>query len=173
MLDLGAREENFVIVGKAGGGKTALLAQLGAEVEEAGAEVFRCNADAVTEDELQDLFRSLRFKRAMSKLRAPEKEMCVLVDALDETEVTLRTKWAKQLARYGATASATVITSIRDSAWHGDGVSRSHLQQWHELVVREWPEELVRRLINQRWPQESVSAGLLELIRLPLMLDLF
>ena len=34
-------------------------------------------------------------------------------------------------------------------------------------------EELVRRLINQRWPQDRVSAGLLELIRLPLMLDLF
>jgi hypothetical protein len=59
---LGLRTENFVIVGKAGGGKTALLAQFGAQADKAGAEVFRCNADAVTEDELQDLFRSLRFK---------------------------------------------------------------------------------------------------------------
>jgi hypothetical protein len=170
---LALRNENFVIVGKAGGGKTALLAQFGAQAEKAGAEVFHCNADAVTEDELQDLFRSLRFKRAMCSLRAPQKQMCVLVDALDETEVTLRTKWAKQLARYGVTASATVVVSIRDSAWDGDGISRSRLQHWHNLVVHEWSEELVRRLISDRWSEERVSVGLLELIRQPLMLDIF
>jgi hypothetical protein len=170
---LGLRNENFVIVGKAGGGKTALLAQFGAQADKAGAEVFRCNADAVTEDELQDLFRSLRFKRAMCSVRAPQKQMCVLVDALDETEVTLRTKWAKQLARYGVTASATVVVSIRDSAWDGDGVSRSRLQHWHKLIAHEWSEELVRRLISERWSKERISVGLLELIRQPLMLDIF
>jgi hypothetical protein len=97
----------------------------------------------------------------------------VAVAYKDETEITLRTKWAKQLARYGVTASATVVVSIRDSAWDGDGVSRSRLQHWYKLVVNEWSEELVRRLISERWSKERISAGLLELIRQPLMLDIF
>ena len=170
---LGVAAENVVIVGKAGGGKTALLEQFGSQADEDGIEVFRCNADAVTEGELDDFFRSLRFKRAVCRLRSPAKNFCVLVDALDETEIGLRLSWVKQLARLGAAAATLTVVSVRDSAWEGDGVTRSHLKHWLTLAVNEWSEELVRRIISQRWPPAKISPGLMELIRQPLMLDLF
>ena len=170
---LRAADKNVVVIGKAGGGKTALLEQFGTQAEKDGLEVFRCNADAVSEGELDDLFRSLRFKRAVCRLRSPAKKLCVLVDALDETEIGLRLSWAKQLARFGATASTLLAVSIRDNAWEGDGVSRSHLKHWLTLTVNEWSEQLVRQVISQRWPPAKISSGLLELIRQPLMLDLF
>lgn len=170
---LRAIDKNVVVIGKAGSGKTALLEQFGTQAEEDGMEVLRCNADAVTEGELDDLFKSLRFKRAVGRLRLPAKKLCVVVDGLDETEIGLRLSWAKQLARFGATASSLVVVTIRDNAWEGDGVTRSHLKHWLALIVNEWSEQLVQRLVSQRWSADEISPGLMELIRQPLMLDLF
>jgi hypothetical protein len=170
---LDGAEGNIVVLGPGGSGKTALLAQLGRAAEGKGAEVFECSADAVSEDEISDLFRSLRFKRALLSRREPERRMYVVVDALDEADMNLRTRWAKQLARFGTDSRGTLVASIRDHAWRNDGITRRHLTDWPPIKVEEWSEELVRDLLNQRWPDAELSTGLIELIRQPLMLDLF
>lgn len=170
---LAMRDENFVIVGNAGGGKTGLLSRFGVDAQGMKAEVFRCNADAVSEQEVPDLLTSLRFKAALLKVRAPQKKMCVLVDALDEAEPPLRTIWTQQLARFGTNARTTTVVTIRDNAWRSDGISQRQLQHWQELLVEEWSEELVLRLLSPRWPKDRISGGLLQLLRQPLMLDVF
>ena len=165
--------EMLVIVGQSGGGKTALLAQFEAEARDAGAEIFECNADAISEDEVDDLATSLRFRRALLAIRTPGRRMYILVDALDEAEIGLRIRWSKQLARLGVDSRATLVATIRDNAWRSDGTTQNHLQHWYELTLNDWPEELVRTLLKNAYPETAVSAGLLQLIRHPLMLDIF
>ena len=167
------RAANVVVLGPGGGGKTALLAQIGARAEAQGAEVFGCSADTISEDEVSDLFASLRFKRALLNVREPQRQMYVIVDALDEADPTLRTRWAKQLARFGVDSCGSVITSVRDHAWLNDGITRAQLTDWQPVAIQEWSEQLVRDLLKQRWPEADLSPGLLTLIRQPLMLDLF
>ena len=77
---------NFAVIGQAGGGKTALVSQFGEEAMAAGADVFQCGADAVSEEEVEDLTRSLRFRRALLKIREPTRKLYVLIDALDEAD---------------------------------------------------------------------------------------
>lgn len=164
---------NFAVIGQAGGGKTALVSQFGEEAKAAGADVFQCSADAVSEEEVEDLSRSLRFRRALLKIREPTRKLYVLIDALDEAEIGLRTQWVKQLARLGILADVNLRATVRDSAWRSDGTTQNHLKNWEKLIVEDWPEELIRKLLKDQWPTRTLSDGLLELIRQPLMLDLF
>lgn len=166
-------EKNIAVLGPGGGGKTALLAQIGVRVQTNGADVFECSADTITEDEVTDLFASLRFRRALLRVRQSERKMYVIVDALDEADINLRTRWAKQLARFGTDSHCTVIVSIRDHAWRNDGISRHQFADWNPITVEEWSEQLVRDLLRQKWTTAELSPGLIALVRQPLMLDLF
>lgn len=115
-------------------------AQFGEKAKAEGAEVFRCNADAVAEEEVEELAKSLRFKRALLKIREPNRKMYALIDALDEAEIGLRTRWVKQLARLGVQAELNLAATIRDSTWRSDGTSQRQLKHWRELTVRTGPK---------------------------------
>lgn len=164
---------NIAVLGPGGGGKTALLAQIGILAQTNGVEVFESNADAIAEGEVTDLFASLRFKRALVRVREPERQMFVIVDALDEGEINLRTSWVKHLARFCTDPRSRVIVSIRDHAWRNDGISRRHLAGFDPIGIAEWSEQLVRELLETKWPPAQLTPGLIALVRQPLMLDLF
>ena len=143
-------EANLVVLGPGGGGKTALVAQIGARAEAQCADVFKCSADTILENEVTDLFASLRFRRALLNVRQPQGRMYVIVDALDEADINLRTAWAKHLARFGVDSCGNVVASIRDHAWQNDGITRAQLKGWQPVAIAEWSEQLVRDLVRQR-----------------------
>src|SRR5207249_5393236 len=54
-----------------------------------------------------------------------------------------------------------------------EGITQVHLQHWTTLEVHDWPEALVRQLIEAALPGTVLTPGLISLLRQPLMLDLF
>ena len=162
-----------LLFGKAGAGKTSLLAQVAQQERETGTEVFCTLADAADEGNLENIIRSLRFRRALLALRTPERKLWIGVDGLDEVDASLRVRWAKQLKRLALDAQTVVVTTVREAIWKSDADLRRHLAARHSLLVDDWPEDLVRSLLASTPLSDAVSPTLFALLRQPLFLDLF
>ena len=158
-----------LVLGPGGAGKTTLLTLIDGDSSRAG-ESWLVPAANLSESEIDDLAAAVRFGAA---LVAPDENVRVAVDALDEVEPSVRERWGAVLARLAVHGPVEVIATIRNSDLDRDSRLRSHLESWTRVNLTEWPEELVRRLLVPTGYEPHVNAGLLGLLRTPILLDLF
>ncbi|MBN8628993.1 MAG: hypothetical protein J0M17_26265, partial [Planctomycetes bacterium] len=162
-----------LILGHGGSGKTVILDELGRDADQAGHLVFRCGAgDVSNAAEANDVADMLRFMNGLNLLNRPTRAFFVFVDALDEAELLLRHRWAELLGRLAARLpNVRIATSMRESAFHRDSKIQLQLGAWRRISLAEWPADLVQRLLAAK--SISVSTDVLQLLRTPIMLDLF
>ena len=141
-----------------------------------GDEVLWCGAADVKDGaEIDVIGRACRFRASVLSWRAPGARLAVLVDALDEAEPELRARWAKILARLAGAGSPNVrlIVSVREEVWRRDVDLARQLGSWKEVGLKPWPEDLVARLLAAHPRFAELSPGARELLRTPILLDLF
>jgi hypothetical protein len=164
---------NRVILGSAGLGKSALLAQVAAEKESAGSNPLWCGAPDIGAEEIEDFDQSVRFRATLASLQVASEPVWLLVDGLDEVYGSRREAFAQRLARLGQIPHLRVMVTIRDAIWREDGRVRSKLEQWEQLSLSEWDEEIVRGVLQGTTADRGVSGNLLQLLRRPILLDVF
>ena len=162
----------LLIMGAGGTGKSTLLAQAAEEAALDGADVLYCGANDVTPVELEELFRATSFFASLAELREPNAQVVVVVDALDEAEPSLRKRWAQLLSRLEGLPNVRLLASVRDSNWRSDSEIRGTLSHWHSVSLSLWPEALVRELLGKS-PFRELPSNVVELLRIPIMLDIF
>jgi len=165
--------KSAVILGPGGAGKSVLLSQIAETLRSQGNEVFRCGADDIVLEELERLFGAMRFFAALAAIRRPESRLIVCIDGLDEADTALRKRWVQILARVAAYPNVLVVASVRDATWKGDGSVRRDLSQWEVISLDLWSKSLVEELLDQTPYRQLLPAGVIDLLRTPILLDLF
>lgn len=163
----------LVILGMAGCGKTKLLWQIAEQYKDKGDFVAPCAADDLNGEEIEGYVRWLRFQRAVINLEGANHRLVILLDALDEAEPELRKRWGQLLSRIAMHERIIVITTIREEVWRADGVTRPQLLGWEVCSAVSWSVDLVKELLADASFSSQLSPGLIELVRTPLMLDIF
>jgi len=162
-----------LLLGKGGGGKSGLAAQISKCMANEDVEVFVAAADSIKESEVSSLSQSLRFKKALQRFRRTDSHFVLIVDGLDETESGLRQEWSRTLNRLAGLAGMSVIITMREGVWNSDKHTQSQLKAWTQVVVNDWPEDMVVELVAEAAPKARLSVGLKTLLRQPLMLDIY
>jgi hypothetical protein len=168
-----AGDGGLILRGKAGAGKTAVIAQFRQQLEKECQEFFVCAADDVPEPDISDLMRSLRFRRALLRLHNPDGRFWIMIDALDETEGSVQKAWSQQLALLAANTGITVIVTAREFVSPNDRLIRSQFGTWKYVQTEDWPKELVCELVDRFVPGVHLTDKMLSLLVQPMMLDLF
>jgi hypothetical protein len=167
------KNQAFVILGQGGAGKSTFLAQAARAATQRGDVVLHCGADDVNPEELEKLVKAFRFRAAVAAIKNPDIRACIFVDGLDEAEPALRKRWGQLLVRLTALPNASLIASIREAVWNGDGELRKELQVWPCVTLALWPEKLIHDLLMPTPYRENLPSTVISLIRTPILLDLF
>jgi hypothetical protein len=162
-----------VIIGTGGAGKSTFLAQAVAATEQHGELVLWCGADDVNDAEAEQLVSALRFRASLKLLRQPNARVHVYIDGLDEAPSSKRERWAQLLVRLGALKNVRILVSVRDAVWRADGKLRQQLLAWRTVDLARWPEALVLKLLATTAYASTLPIGVVELLRTPIMLDIF
>lgn len=167
--------ERLVVLGPGGAGKSVILRQLAERARAVpGGEVLWCGAaDVKDEAEIEVIERACRFRASVLGWRAPARRLVVLVDALDEAEPESRARWAKTLARLAALNNVRLVVSVREEVWRRDADLRSQLETWQSVEVKPWPEKVIVRLLANNGRYGAMTPRARELLRTPILLDLF
>lgn len=168
--EMAGAQRGKLLIGGGGAGKTTVVVML--DRERSGAdESWLVPAANLSESEVDDLAAAVRFAAALSM---PGEKIWVAVDALDEVEsASQRERWGAVLARLAIHDPLQIVATIRNADWERDSRLRTHLGHWAQLSLQEWPDEVVRELLASTEYGPHVTAGLLSLLRTPILLDLF
>lgn len=166
---------SLLVLGPGGAGKSVVLRQLAERVSRTeGDELLWCGAaDVKDEDEIDLVERACRFRASVLGWRDPEVRLHVLVDALDEAEPGIRVRWAKTLARLAGIANLRLLASVRAELWRRDEDIHRQLGSWRSVELRPWPKSVVDELLAQNKRYAKLSARGRELLRTPILLDVF
>lgn len=167
------KNHSFVIMGPGGAGKSTFLAQAAQGATQRGDVVLHCGADDVTLEELEKLVKAFRFRAAIAAIKRPDGRACVFVDGLDEAEPALRKRWGQLLVRLTALPNVSLIASVREAVWNGDGELRKELGTWPNVTLALWPEKLIQDLLTPTPYREMLPPSVIALLRTPILLDLF
>ncbi len=167
------RRGGLLLLGMAGAGKTIALGQIANLLRQADDEVVPCAAEDLSGDEIEEFVRSCRFQSALKTIREPSRRLTILVDALDEAEPPLRKRWGQLLARLAERKNILVVVTMREGVWGVDATIRGFLGAWEQRLVKGWSDEVIREVVEAGRTPVPLTAGLMELLRQPLMLDIF
>jgi len=174
LLEKSARR--VIVTAPGGAGKSVVLRQLAERARaERPSEVLWCGAaDVKATSEVDDLERACRFRASVLAWRAPDSTLSVLVDALDEaTDGGIMDHWAKVLARLGAVENVRVIASVREEVWRNSKTLGDQIGSWPRVALQPWPSSLVEHLLNANRRYSALGTGMREILRTPILLDLF
>lgn len=167
------RRGGLLLLGMAGAGKTIALGQIANLLRQSGDEVVPCAAEDLSSDEIEEFVRSCRFQSALKTIREPSRRLTILVDALDEAEPPLRKRWGQLLARLAERKNILVVVTMREGVWGVDATIRGFLGAWEQRLVKGWSDEVIREVVGGGRTPVPLTSGLMELLRQPLMLDIF
>lgn len=154
---VGVFSKRQVLTGPGGAGKSYVLAQMHAETT--GPRVW---IDAQVTAGLEE---ALSFGAWACSVR--QESLTLFVDALDA--VASPGEFLAMLDRALAGRDAVVVVAARHTTW---AEARDRLPGWEEMPLAGWSRERVRQLADRNRP-EQLSQDLVELLRYPLLLDLF
>ncbi len=170
---LTAGTHSLVIQGIGGAGKSTFLAQAVKVATTRGDLVLWCGADDPSLAEIDSVADAFRFRASLASLCDPARTACLFVDGLDETAPNKRTRWAELLPRLSQLPNLRVIATVRATTFRDDGNLRQKLSGWIPLDLGEWPVAVVERLLATTAYAGRLPAGVLQLLRTPILLDLF
>lgn len=165
------KTQSLVIIGSGGAGKSTFVAQA-AQSRPPNDVTLSCGAD-VTLEELEKLIKAFRFRAAIVAIKNPDARACLFVDGLDEAESALRKRWGQLLVRLTALPNVFLMGSVREAVWNADGELRKELSTWTTVTLILWPETLIRDLLAPTPYHNILSPSVTELLRTPILLDLF
>jgi hypothetical protein len=162
-----------IVVAAAGIGKTTLLSQLVKVGRDIGDNVFRCAAADLEALQQQDLEDSVRFWASLGALEATPRAVSLVVDGLDEVSTNDRTGFVQILARPGQVPNLQTIVSVRDAVWREESAWREKLAGWNCIQLEPWESSTVKTALSDTAFAHVLSENLLDLLRTPILLDLF
>jgi hypothetical protein len=168
-----ALQQNAVVVGAAGIGKSALMAQIAEERRANKSPVLWCGLNDLGQREFEDFEDSVRFQTTLSSLSDSDQNILLLADGLDDLDRLDREVLVQCLKRMGQIPQLRIIVTVRDAIWNRDAKLRSELGEWTHLSLKEWDVEIVRSTLATTAVANRVSGNLERLLRTPILLDIF
>jgi hypothetical protein len=153
-----------VVVGRGGIGKSTLLEQLRFEIQESCVGLLISAAD-LGADRFDDLAEAMRLGAFVHR------ESGGLVICLDALENVSEAR-ALLAAIRPVEGDYRVITTCRASEWLDVCGTQSGPDGWQVIELAEWPSQLVERIVEESH-RPAIHAGLLQVVRTPIFLDLF
>lgn len=167
-----SQKNHIALVGPGGQGKSTILRRLYEKEKSRGAHCLWLQGENLAGLDLRHLGPALSLGAWYHHHHQQSgRALTIFIDAMESAAPT-QDRLQEALNSLVGSNPAQVILSVRESPWREASRSEEAPSHWLELHLRPWSTDLVRRLVRES--QRPVpTVDLLELLRTPLLLDLF